>query len=249
MSFNVKRLIRKLRFYGSKFNCPICQSRLRKLRPFGFDFPVLKEKNVIGGGFRLNAQCPVCKSTDRERLLYLYLSKISSLSNGNKKLLHVAPEPRLRDYLRGLANVDYLDADLNAEKCHGADGYKPILIYPDEYFDVIICNHVLEHIIDDLKAMRELFRVMKTGGWGILQVPVSASLQNTFEDATVVSAAQREVVFGQSDHVRIYASDYIQRLEESGFKVGLFKWWDHQEFVNGDCSFGLLDNESILYFT
>lgn len=117
--------------------------------------------------------------------------------------------------------------------------------YSDESFDVIICNHFLEHIIDDASAMAELHRVLKTGGWGILQVPVSLSLANTFEDSTITVPEERENAFGQSDHVRIYARDYPRRLAAVGFRVKPFEWWKEQAFSASENRYGLLRDETL----
>ncbi len=228
--FRLKTFVRKLRFRGSRYYCPICASNLKCLRPKGFNFPVLSEKAVVGGGYRLTAQCPVCKSTDRERLIYLYLSKRTDIFRDRIKLLHVAPEPGLSKYFKMSADIDYLTADISSSEVMVRMDITDI-DYPDGSFDVIICNHVLEHIIDDHKAMRELCRILKPGGWGILQVPVSLLLEQTFEDFSVTEPAAREEVFGQSDHVRIYAMDYVERLTRCGFTVRLFNWWEDPELV------------------
>lgn len=240
----LKTFIRKARFFGSKYYCPICDSNLRQLRPRGFKFPVLTEKNIIGGGYRLNAQCPVCKSTDRERLLYLYLSNKTNFFAEQIKLLHVAPEPALSAVIGKHSNIDYLTADLNSASAMVKMDITEI-DYPDQSFDVIICNHVLEHIIDDSRAMSELRRVLKSGGWGILQVPISLSLAQTYEDFSITDPTEREQVFGQSDHVRIYAIDYLDRLKESGFQVDPFAWWTDREFSDSNNKYGLLKDESI----
>ena len=247
-AFRLKTFVRKLRFNGSKYHCPICVSNLRCLRPKGFSFPVLSEKAVIGGGYRLNAQCPVCKSTDRERLLYLYLSKRTDVFKDRVKLLHVAPEPGLSACFKNSLNIDYLTADISSSEVMVKMDITDIG-YPDGSFDIIICNHVLEHIIDDIKAMRELCRVLKPGGWGILQVPISLVLEQTFEDFSVTEPAAREEVFGQSDHVRIYAMDYVERLNRSGFAVKLFNWWEDPELVGVDNRYGLLQDESLFLVT
>ncbi len=243
-NLKLKTFIRKARFLGSKYYCPICDSNVRNFRPRGFKFPVLTEKNIIGGGYRLNAQCPVCKSTDRERLLYLYLSNKTKFFTEQIKLLHVAPEPALSAVIEKHSNIDYLTADLYSESAMVKMDITEI-DYPDKSFDVIICNHVLEHIIDDSKAMSELYRVLKSGGWGILQVPMSLSLAKTYEDFSITDPAEREQVFGQSDHVRIYAIDYLDRLKESGFQADPFEWWTDKEFSDSNNKYGLLQDESI----
>lgn len=232
------------RSFGWRYKCPICNSHLRRLFPCGLKFPVLSEKEVIGGGYRLNCQCPICGSNDRERLLYLYLSKKTNIFNENVKCLHLAPEGRLSDIIKKCPNIDYLTADLASTAVMVRMDITEIN-YPDDLFDVIICNHVLEHIIDDRKAMTELHRVLKPGGWGILQVPISLALDKTYEDLSVTTPSEREEVFGQSDHVRIYGIDYVDRLKESGFQVSQFKWWNDREFSGSNNKYGLLQDENV----
>jgi ubiquinone/menaquinone biosynthesis C-methylase UbiE len=117
---------------------------------------------------------------------------------------------------------------------------------PDNCFDAIICNHVLEHIIDDRQAMRELYRTLKSGSWAILQVPLSLSLHKTYEDFSITTTTGREEAFGQSDHVRIYANDYKDRLEQVGFKVKTFQWVTEDENFGGlKNRFGLNEEESV----
>ena len=240
----LRRFINKARFFGWRYKCPICDSHLSKLLPFGLKFPVLSEKNVIGGGYRLNAQCPVCYSTDRERLLYLYLSKKTNIFTEQVKLLHIAPEARLSAIIKKHSNIDYLTADISSDTVIVKMDITEIN-YPDKSFDVIICNHVLEHIVDDRKAIDELYRILKPGGWGILQVPMSLFIDKTHEDFSVTSPSEREKVFGQSDHVRIYAIDYLDRLKESGFQVDPFSWKNDEEFSRSNNINGLLQDESV----
>lgn len=240
----LKTVLRKLRYRGERYHCPLCASNLRELKPYGFDFPVLLEQRVIGGGYRPQARCPVCKSTDRERLLYLYLWHRTDLFASPGKLLHVAPEPGLGRALRQIPGIDYLSADLAADKAMVRMDITAI-DYPEGSFDVIVCNHVLEHIPDDRRAMRELHRVMRPGGWGILQVPMSLALAQTLEDPNVTTPAERERVFGQSDHVRLYAGDYVERLESCGFDVTTYRWWEDPELAGADNRFGLLADETL----
>lgn len=246
----LKHLFNKVRYFGWKYKCPFCKSHVNSLLPSGFGFPVLIEKNVVGGGNRPNAECPICFSLDRERLLYLYLQKKTNIFTEPLRLLHVAPESQLTAIIEKHANIDYLTADLNPANVMVKMDITDIN-YPNNSFDAIICNHVLEHIVDDKKAMRELCRVLKPGGWGILQVPMSLSLDKTFEDASVTTPSEKEAVFGQSDHVRIYAIDYLDRLKESGFQVVQFKWWQDQQFAesNKNNKYGLLPNESVFHVT
>lgn len=169
------------RYFGSEYECLFCGGHFRKLLPCGRNLPVLKEKQVVGGGYRL-ARCPrfSCQSSDRERLLFFYLKNKTNIFSEKVKLLHVAPEKNLRQVLIGRSNIDYLSADL----CSPTAMLKLDITdihYEDCAFDVIICNHVLEHIPDDRKAMSELYRVLRPDGWAILQVPISLAITETYE--------------------------------------------------------------------
>ena len=191
--------------------------------------------------------CPVCGTVDRGRLLYLFLVNKTDIFEKPKKLLHVAPEVCLQDILRSKANIDYLTADISQKNVMIEMDITDIQ-FPDESFDAIICNHVLEHIIDDGKAMSELYRTLKPGGWAILQVPLSLTLKNTYEDASITTEAAREQAFGQNDHVRIYAADYKDRLTHAGFTVEVFKWVDEAENFGGRRNlFGLNEDESVFF--
>jgi predicted SAM-dependent methyltransferase len=240
----------RISWFGFRYKCPLCKHRLRKFLPFGLNFPVLKEKKVIGGGYRQNARCPICGSLDRERLLYLYLLHRTDLFEKPKRLLHVAPEATVGHVLRTKANIDYVTADIASETVMIKMDITDIR-FPDNSFDAIICNHVLEHIIDDGKAMSELYRILKPGGWAILQVPLSLTLKNTYEDFSITTTTGREEAFGQGDHVRIYAEkDYQDRLTRVGFKVNVFKWVSETENFGGRRNaFGLNEEECVYFVT
>lgn len=203
---------------GSTCTCPICSRSYREFYSAGFDFPVLTELDVVGGGLREGVRCPGCNSGDRERLFFLYLQNELKVGTKNVRILHVAPEASVQQFLKSCKNITHESVDLNSPR---ADKKMDVqsLAYDSGTFDIVICNHVLEHIIDDVRAMRELHRVLKDGGTAILQVPISLKLTETLEDPEVVSESDRERVFGQSDHVRIYAQDYKDRLVNSGFSV------------------------------
>ncbi|KAA6341728.1 hypothetical protein EZS27_010478 [termite gut metagenome] len=220
----LRMLIRRFKTFfhkGERYVCPFCNYSSKDLSPIGIDNFILKEKQIIGGGKRLGG-CYKCGSSDRERLIYIYLKeKMRLFSDKNKSILHIAPESLLSKKLLEFNFSEYVCGDLFPE---GYSNYvKKIDIldipYIDNTFDLIICNHVLEHIINDLDAMKELRRVLKLGGQAILQVPISKNSPHTFEDFSITDFKQRESVFGQGDHVRIYGQDYIKRLESSGFKV------------------------------
>jgi len=221
-------LFREILFYwGWKYHCPYCNGHFRKMLPGGIDIPVLTAKEVIGGGLRLNCFCPRCSSTDRERLLLIYLKFKSDLfSRKRVKLLHIAPEPNLRELLLSSSNICYYSGDRFTEHTAYPIDTIPLdilnLPFKDSLFDVILCNHVLEHIPQDTVAISEIFRAIKPGGWAILQVPISQILTKTLENNQITSPEDRERFFGQFNHVRIYGRDYKNRLDQTGFNVEVF---------------------------
>ncbi len=238
------RAYRHWRTRGDRYECPLCGAHLKTLWPRGLDHPVLARYDIIGGGYREHASCPICGSTERERLVYLYLREHTGLGRQPMRLLHVAPEPQLGRLLQGMALVDYLSADLYEEDVMVKMDVTDIQ-FPDASFDAIICNHVLEHVPDDTQAMREMYRVLKPGGWAILQVPYSELITTSLEDPTLSSPEERARVFGQEDHVRIYArDDYLRRLQDAGFRVTLFRWWEAgAAFGNPENRYGLMPRE------
>ncbi len=238
----------RIYYFGFRYECPFCNSFLRIFLPSDLRFPVIKEKKIVGGGYFPNNRCPVCGSNNRERLLYLFLLHKTDIFKKPQKILHIAPEACVEDKLRNQAAVDYLTADLHSKNVMVRMDVTNIQ-FPDNSFDAIICNHVLEHIIDDRKAMSELYRTLKPGGWAILQVPFSLSLENTYEDFSITTATGREEAFGQWNHVRIYAKDYRDRLEQSGFKVNVFKWITEAENFGGHKNRFGLDEEECVFMT
>jgi len=241
----VNLIIRKIYFFGFKFKCPVCQSKIKLFKPLGFDFPVIREKQIVGGGLR-NAMCPVCRSSDRVRLLYLILRNNTEIFTKQTRLLHIAPEKPLEKIFQKHKNIIYLTADLVPENVMEQMDITNIQ-YPENNFDTIICNHVLEHIPDDLKAMKELYRILKSGGWAILQVPFSKILDKTFEDPSITSPIDRERIFGQKDHVRIYGKDYSDRLKQAGFIVKEYKWPKDHDLQNPNNILGLNEDEVVFY--
>jgi SAM-dependent methyltransferase/MoaA/NifB/PqqE/SkfB family radical SAM enzyme len=187
--------------------CPCCNG----------NFP-----GFIAGGpnLRPNAYCPRCGSLERHRLLWLYLKERTNFFTDRLKVLHIAPEKIYQDAFQALPNLDYVSADISSPLAMIMMDITDIP-FDEKMFDVIICSHVLEHVPDDRKAMRELYRVLKPDGWGILQVPIDMNRDATFEDPTISDPAERQRLFGQDDHVRWYGRDYAERLKESGFNVSI----------------------------
>lgn len=205
MSFIVKPLI-SIYYKGSKYTDPIDGSSFRGFLPYGYH-------NV-----RKNALSPSTYSLERHRLLWLFLKTDTNFFSAEKKVLHFAPEQAFYKRFRDMENLDYTTTDLESPM---ADVKADICQLPFESndFDVILCNHVLEHVPDDQRALKELFRVMKPGGMGIFQIPLDINRKNTFEDKSITDPKTRAKKFGQYDHVRIYGMDYFERLESCGFKV------------------------------
>jgi tetratricopeptide (TPR) repeat protein len=190
---------------GRAVSCPCCKGHFRLFMPFG-------------ATPRPNAMCPNCGSLERHRLMQLYFERRTNLFSARLRVLHFAPEECFSRVLDHNPLIDYLSADLHAP---GAKQKIDItdIPYADGSFDVVLCSHVLEHIPDDRRAMRELRRVLAPHGWALLQVPIDHQRAVTFEDPSITDPAQRERLFGQHDHVRWYGRDYVSRLVESGFHV------------------------------
>ncbi len=197
-------------FSGSRFEDPIDGSKYRKFLPYGY-----------GEELRQNALCPGTLSLERHRLLWLYLSKETNFLNQPLKVLHLAPEQVFYRLFKKFDHWDYTTTDLYSPLAEvKADICK--LPFESNIYDLVFCNHVLEHVPDDQKAMSELYRVLKKGGTLIAQVPIKEDRLKTFENWSITSPDERAKVFGQYDHVRIYGQDYYSRLEKVGFKAKAF---------------------------
>ena len=205
ISFFVKPIL-KILMYGNKFTDPIDGNTFRAFLPYGY--------NKI----RNNVLSPSTYSLERHRLLWLYLKNETSFFKAKLKVLHFAPESALMNQFKKLKNLSYDTIDLNSPI---ADIKADICDLPflDNSYDFILCNHVLEHIVDDNKAIRELYRVLKKNGIGIFQVPIDYNRDTTFEDFSVTNKKERNKLFGQYDHVRIYGLDFFDRLQKAGFSV------------------------------
>ncbi|MCP4051962.1 MAG: class I SAM-dependent methyltransferase [Mesoflavibacter sp.] len=191
---------------GKKYTDPIDGKSFKSFLPYGY------------GKQRPNVLSPSTLSLERHRLLWLYLKNETDFFTSNKKVLHFAPEQAFYKRFRQLKNLDYTTtdllsplADVKADICD--------LPFEDNTYDVILCNHVLEHIPNDTKAMQELYRVLKPNGMAILQIPQDLNRETTFEDNTITDKKERAEIFGQYDHVRIYGRDYFDKLRSIGFKV------------------------------
>ena len=198
-----------LAYVGRGRECPICGTRRRKFMPYGYVTT------------REDALCPRCLSLERHRMIWLWLKRHSSLFSAHPHILHIAPEVSLmRHFKRHYKEYKerYITADLESPL---ADMHFDVqhIPMPDRSIDVVICNHLLEHVDSDTQALNELYRILKPGGWGIMLVPEDRSRATTFEDDTITDPAERTRIFGQYDHRRIYGRDYDDRLRAAGFNV------------------------------
>tara|TARA_B100000963_G_scaffold323099_1_gene307687 strand:- start:35280 stop:36035 length:756 start_codon:yes stop_codon:yes gene_type:complete len=206
MSLFLRPLLRV--FYGgNELTDPIDGSSYRKFLPYGY-----------GKTLRPNALCPGTLSLERHRLLWLYLDRETNFLNQELKVLHVAPEQVFFRKFKRLQHWDYTTTDLNSPLA-GIVADICDLPLQDNQYDLILCNHVLEHIPNDLKAMTELYRVLKKGGTLIAQVPLNDESTKTLEDDSITDPRDRTRFFGQYDHVRLYGQDYYKRLKSVGFSV------------------------------
>jgi predicted SAM-dependent methyltransferase len=201
--YTIRRELNRRKFSGGEYYCPICDSQIRAY--------------IITEGI---ASCPICESSERHRVDWIFLRKETNLFDQTpKRMLHVAPELFFISQFKKIKNLDYISIDIEDPIAMRKMDITNI-DFPKNHFDAIYCSHVLEHIIDDSKAISELYRVCKPKGWALLQVPITS--ESTFEDPTITKPEERKKVFGQEDHVRSYGLDYIERMKEAGFNVTKF---------------------------
>lgn len=198
-----------LLYAGRGKECPVCGCRRRKFLPYGYV------------SSRENALCPSCLALERHRLIWLWIERETDLATHPQQMLHIAPEVALMRKFKQIyahCNDLYVTADLESPLATLHFDVQQIPL-DDEQFDIIICNHLLEHVESDHKALTELYRIMRHGGWGIILSPMDESRAETFEDDSITDEAERTRIFGQYDHRRIYGRDYADRLRRAGFDV------------------------------
>ena len=218
-------------YRGNEFTDPINGKSYRKFLPYGY----VKQRD--------NALSPGTLSLERHRLLWLYLNNETNFFSKTLKVLHVAPEQCFYKLFKNLKKINYTTFDLNSPLAD-IKGDICNLPFKGNSFDFILCNHVLEHINDDNKAMKELYRVLNKNGTAILQVPINQKSSKTLEDSSIVDKKERIEKFGQYDHIRLYGLDYFKKLESFGFKVNPLKY--SKEFTEGEIiKYGLIKDEII----
>lgn len=195
-------------FYaGNRVECPICRHHYRIFLPYGRINP------------RPNALCPSCLSLERHRLIWVYLREKTDFFQRKLNVLHVAPEHCFMKPFEKQHGDGYITADIESPLAKvKMDIHK--MPFEDGRFDAVLCNHVLEHVADDIQAMKEIRRVLKPGGWAIMQIPFFSPVPDvTFEDNSITDKRERERIFGQDDHVRKYGRDYTKRIERVGLEA------------------------------
>lgn len=208
LSYPFKKMA-PLLYKGNNVECPVCEKSYSKFLSYGTN----NRDNVL---------CPGDLTLERHRLMWLYLKDFSDFFTAEKlKVLHIAPEQCFHKKFKGQKNLDYLTADLVSPI---ADLHFDLHSIPleDNRFDVIFCNHVMEHVDDPRQCMRELYRVLKPGGWAIMQVPQDITRAETYEDKSITSPEEREKHYWQKDHVRLFGMDYPDWLEKAGFRAETF---------------------------
>ena len=221
-------------FYaGNAVECPICGSHYKSFLPYGRINP------------RPNALCPSCLSLERHRLIWLFLKARTNFLSQKLSVLHIAPEPCFMKRFEKIHGESYITADIESPLAKVKMDIHQIP-FGDSTFDVVLCNHVLEHVQNDILAMGEIRRVLKPGGWSIMQVPFFSPVpETTLEDSAITDPREREKAYGQHDHVRKFGKDYAWRIQKSGLTPEL------NEFAAGlsqaDCHKYGVTNKEIIY--
>ncbi len=207
---------------GGRCRCNACKRTFRSFRPLRERkrFPLSASLRMIGGGGVVHCVCPFCESTDRDRHLLMYIDRLRLLEEMDRpRVLHFAPEPCLAARIAETNPAEYIQADFNPRSAEVRKIDITSIPFEDDRFDLVVANHVLEHVPDDAKALSEVYRVLKPGGVAILQTPYAALLHNTFSDPGIASDEERLHLYGQEDHLRLYGQDLFARIEGAGFTL------------------------------
>ena len=226
---------RSLLFIGTKFTCPCCGWRFRTFTKGG--------KSLRA---RHHGYCPRCNSKARHRRNWLFLEQKTNLFTEQLRLLHVSPQYSLSRRLIDMPTLDYVSVDIEDRANISLKMDITATSFESSMFDAAICIHVLEHIQEDLLAMKELYRVLKPGGWAIISVPIRLH-QKTYEDPSIITPEARERAFGEKGHMRFYGYDLKERLEACGFQVQLDLGTNIDDRIMK--KYGLLNDENIFYCT
>lgn len=197
----IKKMLSPM-YYGGRYECNCCNNSFRKMLP---------------KAGRLNAECPNCGSLERTRLLLHYLTNETSIFKENMKVLHFAPEPSLYAIIKK-TNSEYIDADIHPAYAHFIIDITDIP-YPDDYFDLIICSHVVAHVENEKSAFSEMKRVLAPKGKAIILTIINPESFETIDHEWINTPELRKKHYGESDCLRLHGGDFKNRLIEAGFKV------------------------------
>lgn len=226
---------------GEGFICNVCSRQYKEFVP---DYPTRENREALHNyqviaGYGDHIFCPYCLSTARERLV---IAELSEIQETGMKILHLSPEKNVYHFLKQKGRVT--TADILPGFYRTIDGLiekqdATHFTYPDNHFDLLVANHILEHISDDIKALNEMFRVLKTGARAVLQVPYSELIEATLEEPTINNATKQSALFGQKDHVRIYSlTDYVMRVRTAGFNVEVIPYRALQKYYKYAIQYG-----------
>jgi SAM-dependent methyltransferase len=234
-SIEILLTLRALLFIGNKYTCPCCGWKVRAFTHGGSSLRV-----------RPLGYCPRCNAKARHRRWWLFLQTETNLFINHLRLLHVSPNYCLSRRFITLPNIEYVGVDFYNHRNICIKMNLPATPILSDTVDAILCIHVLEHIQEDRKAIHELYRVLKPGGWAGISAPIRLD-QPTYEDPSITSPEERQRAFGETVHVRYYGFDLMDRLEEAGFQVKFFPGKDVDQLSRK--KYGLRDDENIFYCT
>lgn len=218
----IRNSVFKLLHKGDNYYCLLCDNSYNKFIHSGVKASVFKKYQIAGAGYKKNIRCPNCGSVPRVRLLALFFQLRTNVFNQKTEILHISPNKLLTKYLKQKSTVNLTVGAFEPDEFKEFNAKKidvQKIDFEDNLFDIIICNHVLEHVENDFLAMKEIYRVLKPGGFAILQVPLALDLEQTIEDKSVKTDKERKIKYGQTDHIRLYGLDYFDRLKNAGFRV------------------------------
>lgn len=233
--YPVIEISRRALNFGFSHKCYVCNASVRRMLPQGYGYPLLERLQVVGGMYKVDDRCPVCHAGDRDRLVKFYLERhVFKNETPILTVAHIAPEKGLTKYFSSKSDLNYQPGDIEPQRYRHLNTVRhmDLLNIPlkSGSVDIFVCNHVLEHIVDDALAMREIRRVLAPDGIAILQVPIALKLEHTIEGNGSESEDEKLSLYGQRDHVRIYTeADYTRRLEAAGFNVEHYTAFEDDE--------------------
>ena len=237
----MKNKINDIYYKGNNFQFNICKSYCKKIVSGGLKSDFFSKMSITGGGYRETYSCYKCFSKDRTRLIYYFIENMYKVKS-NIKVLHVAPEEKIKDLFLTNKNL-YIRTDLNSTNVDINQDITNI-IFRDNIFDLVLCNHVLEHVKDENLVLKELYRIIKKGGKLIIQVPIAKKLEKKIEQKPNWSDNDRLINFGQKDHVRLHGMDFPKRLKKPCFKVKIFRWWKQKNREDLK-KYGFIENDEV----